>query len=213
MANIKWDRIIPVTKKPIIRIFFDNSVSSGYHQSVSRESLLNGYEDLLRSLEGLSFDTPLEPAIEVFSFGESVQPLDGSPLNLNLDESATDISSVLSTATETVGDEHLNAIIIVTDGQTTVGADPLGHVLKHIPIHTIGIGEPMRMVDIRISKVKVPTVVIKGETVLAEVTIESFGEIDQRVHVSFEKEGRLQSGRSEERRVGKECRSRWSPDH
>ena len=32
-------------------------------------------------------------------------------------------------------------------------------------------------------------------------------------YVSFDGETYLKEGRSEERRVGKECRSRWSPYH
>ena len=55
-ANFQWDRINSVSKKSLIRIFFDNSVSIGFHQSVSRESLLNGYEELLNLLKDFSFD-------------------------------------------------------------------------------------------------------------------------------------------------------------
>ena len=46
---------------------------------------------------------------------------------------------------------------------------------------------------------------IKDATVL-----EKFAHAD---HFVFDKTGTLTEGRSEERRVGKECRSRWSPYH
>lgn len=190
-ANIKWDRINSVPKKSLIRIFFDNSVSIGFHQSVSRESLLTGYEELLNLLKDFSYDDMAENYVEAFSFGESVLPIDFSPLELKLDESSTNISSVLSLADRTLINEEVNAVILVSDGQTTVGSNPSDKLLNEIPIHTIGVGQTMRMVDVLISKVDVPNVIIKGETVVAQATIESFGEINQRVNVSFESDGRL----------------------
>ena len=38
-------------------------------------------------------------------------------------------------------------------------------------------------------------------------------EVDALVGIPNYPEGKIYSGRSEERRVGKECRSRWSPYH
>ncbi len=191
-ANLQLDRINSVPKKSLIRIFFDNSVSIGFHQSVSRESLLNGYEELLNLLKDFSFDDKVaENYVEAFSFGESILPIEFSPLELKLDESSTNISSVLSLADKTLINEEVNAIILVSDGQTTVGSNPSDKFFNEIPIHTIGVGETMRMVDVLVSKVDVPNIVIKGETVVAEATIESFGEISQRVNVSFESDGRL----------------------
>ncbi len=191
LANFRWNRINSVPKNSLIRIFFDNSVSMAFHQSVSRESLLTGYEEILNSLKNFAYENISEIQIEAFSFGESVQPLEHTPLELKVDESSTNISSVLALADKTLIDEEVNAIIIVSDGQTTVGPNPSNKDLNEIPVHTIGIGETMRMVDILIAKVDVPTVIIKGETIVAETIVESFGEINQKVNISFQTDGRL----------------------
>ena len=45
------------------------------------------------------------------------------------------------------------------------------------------------------------------------VEIESQKEYYQKLHQIIEKEYETKTIRSEERRVGKECRSRWSPYH
>ena len=191
-ANIQWVRTGSLNKKPLIKIFFDNSVSAGYHQSVSKQSLLNGYEEILNVVDELAYNEPTDFSIEAFTFGETVSPLSGSPLGMGINESSTDLSAVLTSSSELAGDEELNGVIIVSDGQTTVGADPVSSAGDvKVPIYTIGIGEPLRMVDIRINSVEVPTVSIRGEMVSAKVTIESFGKIDQRVHVSLEKGGAL----------------------
>lgn len=188
LANIQLLRTSSFSKAPLIKVFLDNSISAGYHQSVSRESLLDGYDELLTTVSALTSDNPAEPAVEVYSFGERVTPQKGNPSELSLDEAATDLAAVLASAREVGGEVELSSVIIVSDGQTTVGADPESAVAKmKVPIYTVGIGEPLRMVDVRVGAVNVPTVVIRGEMVTAEATIESFGEVGQRVHVSLEK--------------------------
>ena len=50
---------------------------------------------------------------------------------------------------------------------------------------------------------------------MAKITFESIagGELAERFRVALAQIGRNIMDRSEERRVGKECRSRWSPYH
>ena len=191
-ANFQWVRTGSLSRRPLIKIFFDNSVSAGYHQSISKQSLVNGYQEILNAVSELTYDKSIDLSIEVFSFGETVSPLSGSPLGMGVNESSTNLSAVLASSSEVAGDEELNGVIIVSDGQSTVGADPVSSAggVK-VPVYTVGIGEPLRMVDVRINSVKVPIVAVRGEMVSAEVTIESFGEIDQRVHISLEKGGAL----------------------
>ncbi|MEE2877302.1 MAG: hypothetical protein VX822_05940 [Candidatus Neomarinimicrobiota bacterium] len=190
-ANIQWTRKGSISKRPVVKVFFDNSLSSAYHQSVSKESLLYGYEELLRSIRMLTNNDRTEARVDAFTFGESVESFYGSPLTMNLDEASTNLSYVLLAATETTANERLGAVIVVTDGQTTVGTIPSGQLSIKVPVHTVGIGESMRMVDIRVSDVQVPTMVVKDENILAEITIESFGGINERVHVSLERGGKL----------------------
>ena len=47
---------------------------------------------------------------------------------------------------------------------------------------------------------------------MIEISIPGFGTL-RLEHMVLDYNGTLACDRSEERRVGKECRSRWSPDH
>src|SRR5260370_39490697 len=46
-----------------------------------------------------------------------------------------------------------------------------------------------------------------------ELIIDAVGELTQSKHIVERTDERIRQLRSEERRVGKECRSRWSPYH
>ena|SRR2546430_936539 len=57
-------------------------------------------------------------------------------------------------------------------------------------------------------------VIREGEFIIVPHGVEHLPVADEEVHlVLFEPKSTLNTGRSEERRVGKECRSRWSPYH
>nr|MCS5660988.1 hypothetical protein [Dehalococcoidia bacterium] len=124
-ANFQWVRTGSLSRRPLIKIFFDNSVSVGYHQSISKQSLVNGYQEILNAVSELTYDESIDLSIEVCTFGETVSPLSGSPLGMGVNESSTNLSAVLASSSEVAGDEELNGVIIVSDGQSTVGADPV----------------------------------------------------------------------------------------
>ena len=71
-ANIQWTRRDSISKRPVVKVFFDNSLSSAYHQSVSKESLLYGYEELLRSIRMLTNNDRTEARVDAFTFGANV---------------------------------------------------------------------------------------------------------------------------------------------
>src|SRR5258708_29894381 len=49
--------------------------------------------------------------------------------------------------------------------------------------------------------------------VVADNGTEKEYSVPKGVHINVQESERVRAGRSEERRVGKECRSRWSPYH
>ena len=191
LLNITIFQTKTVNKTPITKVYFDNSVSVKFHQSISKESLINSYNNILNKLISNENSLKFKPIIKAYSFGEKVKRID-SPLNLNIDESSTNFSSIISTFDEGSAYYDVQNIIIISDGQSTLGEDPINSFNKiNIPIHTIGIGENYKLVDLKITKVNVPTYAIKGESVKAEVTVNFKGEIKQRVNISLEHNNKL----------------------
>ena len=175
-----------LVKTPLTKVYFDNSVSAKYHQSISKESLINSYNDIISNLNFNDKNLKFNPKIKSYSFGEKVNLID-SPLDMKINESSTNFSSIISTFDENSVYEDLQNIIILTDGQSTLGDDPIIS-FKNIntPIYTIGIGENYKLVDLKINEVNVPTYAIEGDPVNAEVMINFKGEINQRINVSLE---------------------------
>jgi len=186
LLNVSIFRTKILVKTPLTKVYFDNSVSAQYHQSISKESLINSYNDILASLNFNDKNLKFNPQIKSYSFGERVNLID-SPLDMKINESSTNFSSIISTFDENSVYEDLQNIIILTDGQSTLGDDPIIS-FKNIntPIYTIGIGENYKLVDLKINKVNVPTYAIEGDPVNAEVMINFKGEINQRINVSLE---------------------------
>lgn len=196
IIDFKFNRSLNVTKSPVLRIFLDNSVSTVYHQSISKESLMEGYMDLVEGLQKYSNNFQENMIIESFSFGSQIQQLDIEKLAVDFTDPVTDISEIYKKSTEVQPDQFLSGVIIVTDGQITKGEDP-GELSEsvNVPTYSIGIGKATPMVDINIESIQAPTVGIRGDDVIADVMISSVGSFNERVNVSLSKDGKLISSR------------------
>ncbi|MFQ6673199.1 MAG: hypothetical protein ACE5GH_00270, partial [Fidelibacterota bacterium] len=183
-------------KRPLIRVFFDNSVSAAYHQSISNESLINGYRDIASTLRSAAREFSGGARVSLYSFGSAVGEIHEDEFHLDFLEPATNLSAVLETVNDIPPDQYLAGVVIATDGQVTMGSDPRERARDlHVPVHTIGIGELTPMVDVRIEKVEVPTVGIRGSTAAAEVFISSIGTFTERAQVTLSRAGKLQGSK------------------
>src|SRR5256884_1724118 len=72
--------------------------------------------------------------------------------------------------------------------------------LRRLPVHTVGFGKEQSAHDVEIEDVSIAASVIAESRISATVSLTQRGYAGKKA-------------RSEERRVGKECRSRWSPYH
>jgi len=179
-------------RKPLIRVFFDNSVSAAYHQSISSESLLNGYRDIASTINSTLDRDPTGGLVEFFSFGSEVRPIDVNQLDLEFNEPTTSLSPILETVNNIPRNFYLAGMVIVSDGQVTMGTDPLEVAQDlNVPLHTVGIGNLTPMIDVHIEKVEAPIVGVKGDMATAEVFISSIGDIKDRVHVTLSREKKL----------------------
>lgn len=181
-----------VVSKPLIRVFLDNSVSAAYHQSVSTESLIDGYRGIITDVERSLESAPRGGYAEFYSFGSEVRKIDQASLKLSLNEPTTNISTVMKMAGDVDPGHFLAGIVLVTDGQVTMGVDPQEEVKDlNVPVHVVGIGNSTPMVDVDIEKVEAPTVGVRGDMVTAEVFVSSIGDIQERVHVALSTKERL----------------------
>lgn len=192
LAELDISRTVTLAKKPLVRVFFDNSVSASYHRAVSAESLLGGYQEIASSLKDAADRSGSDALVELYTFGSEVRQIEHDDLSLAFSESTTRMDDLLEKSGSTPSDTFLESIVLVTDGQYTAGDDPrhLGADIA-FPVHTIGIGELKPMVDVRIEKVNVPAVGIQGDMVKAEIDVVSIGTEGERIHVTLSREKEL----------------------
>ncbi|MFQ6615755.1 MAG: hypothetical protein ACE5HZ_03155 [Fidelibacterota bacterium] len=180
-------------RKPVVKVFLDNSVSAAYHQTISSSSLTNGYREIASLLRDAARNHSADaPRVDLYSFGSEIQRIDEEDFHLDFSEPTTHLSRVVKDFEDVPGQEYLAGIVVVTDGQITMGGDPrdLAKDLD-VPVHTIGIGELTPMVDIHVEKVEVPMVGVRGDAPTATVFISSVGQFRQRVHVTLNRGKKL----------------------
>ena len=80
--------------------------------------------------------------------------------------------------------DNLAGAVIISDGQNNNGINPKS-LIKNIkvPVYTLGIGETKPLIDLSIESVDAPTVAVKGENVNIKATINSYGNLDEKVNV------------------------------
>ncbi|MEA1882342.1 MAG: hypothetical protein U9N31_08090, partial [Candidatus Marinimicrobia bacterium] len=83
-------------------------------------------------------------------------------------------------------ENQLAGAVIISDGLITEGKNPIDAFQQFkIPVYTLGIGEDSELVDVAIQSIDVPTVVLKSDGVNVNVTIQSVGNISDRLSVSL----------------------------
>ena len=163
-------------------IFLDNSSSIKYHKTPSLNSIKSGYQEIRAKLleKNISFNS--------FIFDNKIDLIQAS--NFNGDGLTTNYWKVFDLIVDS--EKNLAGAIIISDGIITEGKNSVDDLINlKIPIHVIGIGERSELVDISIHSLDVPTVVLKGDKVDLKVTIQSLGNINERLSLSLYRESKL----------------------
>ncbi len=156
-------------------LFYDNSLSMGYHQNTSLATLNNGVTEI--------FDNMLKRGIHLrsFSFAQDIQERYAAPA-ISADGSSTDLGKVINYITQ-LDPNYSAGAIIISDGQPTQGVDPSQATEKiNIPIFTVGVGDTTPLIDVAIQSVDVPTVAVKGEDLVLSIIITSTGNVNERAN-------------------------------
>ncbi len=172
-------------KDSLWHIYIDKSLSLNYYKQPSNTALTKGLSNFVDELKSKDIK------FNIYSFGNELDTL----MNINklkIDAHSTNIGLVFENINSHY-DGNIAGGIIFTDGQVNQG--PLLSRFSDftkIPIHIIGIGDTIPMLDVAIQSVDIPPISVKGEEVNIDVNISSVGDLEERVNVTlFNMENKL----------------------
>ena len=159
-------------------IYIDKSLSLKYYKQPSNRTYVKSISNFVNRLKQKKLN------YKVFSFGSKVDSV-SNILKLNTDASSTNIGEVFDNLNSKY-DKNIAGAIIFTDGQINQG--PLLSKFfnyKKTPVHIIGIGDTIPMLDISIQSIDLPSASVKGEEVDILVEVMSTGNVNERVSVTL----------------------------
>ncbi len=165
-------------------IYVDRSLSMSYHSNVSPVSFISGIDEFSEKLSQKNINH------EIIGFDSDIDStwLKG---NRNLDGVATNIGTVVDHLNLN-NVEKISGAVIFTDGQVNMGRGVLDRNNQiDIPIHVVGIGDATPMVDVEVSSIEAPPLLIKGEEADLHVKISSYGIVNERGNVTLYHNNRL----------------------
>ena len=167
-------------------IFIDNSASIKYHQTPSINAVQLGIESLVNKL------SEKDISYHLYQFSDNIQKVNSPQLIGN--GVTTNIGIIPETIKQL--ENQIAGAVIISDGLITEGKDPIKDFQEFdFPIHTIGIGEGSELVDVTIESIDAPTVVLKSDWVDVNITIQSVGNIGDRLSVSLYNNRELQGSK------------------
>ena len=165
-------------KKLSWNIYIDNSLSLNYYKQPSYDSYIKGISSFIQMIKNKNID------YKVNTFGSA---LDTSVeiSKIKIDEHSTNIGLVFDDLNDGY-EKNIAGAIIFTDGQINQG--PLLSKFANyneMPIHIVGIGDTIPMLDVSIKSVDIPPISVKGDDVNVEAIITSVGSLKERVNVTL----------------------------
>ncbi|MEC7936152.1 MAG: hypothetical protein VX922_08175 [Candidatus Neomarinimicrobiota bacterium] len=156
-------------------LYIDNSVSISYHPLLSFQTIKSELEQIIYSI------IKKDAFYNLFSFSGNIKKIKNTE-SFDSSGSSTDIGKVLNHIE--LNQDNLAGAVIISDGQNNNGINPKS-LIKNIkvPVYTLGIGETKPLIDLSIESVDAPTVAVKGENVSINATINSYGNLDEKVNV------------------------------
>jgi len=160
------------------RIYIDKSLSLNYYKQPSYTSYVKGISNFIQRIKRKNIDS------EIYSFGSQLDTL-LDIAKIKTDANSTNIGLVFENL-DVSYEKNIAGAIIFTDGQINQG--PLlskFSTYNKLPIHIVGIGDTIPMLDVSIQSVEIPPISVKGEEVNIDATISSVGNLKERVNVTL----------------------------
>ena len=154
-----------------------------------------------RVAEAFGADSPLLRALSErfklrsFRFAENASRLN-TVEDLQFTGSQTSLLRALDGARQELSAVPLSGLVLVTDGADNVPAGELADLLlalkaRSVPVFTVGVGRERFERDVEVTRVDLPSSVLKGTSVTAEVRLAQRGLGGQKVQLQVEDAGRL----------------------
>ena len=166
-------------------IFVDNSASIKNHKTPSINAIRSGLNQIKDKL--IDDNIPFQ----FYLFDHKINKINSKKIeSINGSGVTTNLGNILKEIQKNIQD--FAGAIIFSDGIITEGSSLNEELEKiEIPIHTVGIGESSRLVDVSIQSIDVPTVVLKNEAFIVRTIIQSIGDIEERLSVSIYNDEKL----------------------
>ncbi|MDO9547992.1 MAG: hypothetical protein Q7J65_03380, partial [Candidatus Marinimicrobia bacterium] len=165
---ISWE--IRKNHKPLVVIFADRSLSMIAHDGISADSVRAIVFNLKSLIE------KYDARAKVLPFGLQIDEEIDHPNELTINFDGTNISGIMKYCENNQGDLNIRAAIIVSDGVSTSGEDPL--LLKmypRFPVYPIGIGDSLLIMDPAIIDLSMPSKASLGDSILIEARVLPLG--------------------------------------
>ena len=178
----------------VIAVLLDNSVSmrvedfDGEPRSqVIQQQLDASSGSLLRSLQQ-RFE------IRLFRFGEDTQAITGIEA-MDYGDGDSNLVRAIEVVQQTLQGESLVGLVVISDGavKSTAQLDTLLLSLRaaQAPVYSVGVGQPRYPRDIEISRVRLPSRVLQGSRVIADVAVTQRGYDGESLDLIVEDDGRI----------------------
>ncbi len=133
-------------------------------------------------------------ALRFFRFSSDAVPL-GTTAELTATGTRTDLAAGLDAVRQELADVPLAGVVVVSDGadNTSNDLEPplLGFRARRVPLYTVGVGEERFARDIAVERIVLPSSVLVGGAVVADVTLGVRGYDRTDVELSVEANGRV----------------------
>jgi hypothetical protein len=176
------------TDRPVVAVLIDHS------QSMSMNERIGNRAAALRSVVSSDVWKELKNkgAVSFFLFDAKIKTISvlGTD-SISLNGAATDISEALKSTKKIYAADNLQAVVLITDGNSTVGSDPLYDAEDMgVPVFTVGVGDTSEQKDILIRKVLTNELTYAGNRLPVNVTVHSAGFDGEHVQLLLKSNGK-----------------------
>ncbi len=176
-------------QEPAVAVLIDNSLSMTIKDATG--SRLEIIHQFLKAKPFGRLSSTTQP--KFFLFSSSLEPISEEQLDtIRFTGEATNLSLTLEELKDHLLKEHVQAAVLLTDGNYTVGKNPLYDAeALGIPVSTIGIGDTNNQKDVLVENVAANSIAYAGTRVPVDVTIKSSGFNGENVEVTVSDGGKL----------------------
>ena len=184
-----------VAQRNVLAVLLDDSRSmrltdvGGGSRSAAMQRAFSDSSPLMRGLSS-------KFAVRVFRFAADATPIGGAT-PLTAAGGRTDLAAALDGVRDELAGMPLAGVIVATDGADNGGGDLGASLLaleaRHVPVHTVGVGQERFARDLSVAGVTAPPSVLAGSTVLLDVALGARGVGGDSTTLTVEANGRIVS--------------------